>query len=136
MGDWNSTHDGDRAVFFVRLENGRYRMVRDWRRSIYPVTSGPHPRLPLDDSHPLWERIALMNWWILRNDADARISYPYFGRNDPGGALSRWRVVKLECGLLRHPSASVRVLACRELLDLGGWGQDECWEILSDKDRA
>src|SRR5262249_27810348 len=53
-GGWNSTDDGERALFLVRIENGRYRVVRDWRRSIYPVTSGPHHRLPLDESHSLW----------------------------------------------------------------------------------
>ena len=115
-GNWNSTRDGQRALFLVRKENGRYHVVRDWWRSIFPVTSGPHHRLPLDDSHPFWERIALMNWWIETNDAAARITYPYFNYSDPGGALSQWRVVKLERGLVRHPSPSVRVPACRELL--------------------
>ena len=52
-GNWNSTHDGDRDLFLVRVENRRYHVVRDWRRSIYPVTSGPHSRMPLDESHPL-----------------------------------------------------------------------------------
>jgi len=135
-GDWNATQDGQRALFLVRKENGRYHVVRDWWRSIFPVTGGPHSRLPLDDSHPLWERIALMNWWMERYDASARITYPYFRYNDPGGAFSPWRVVKLERGLIRHPSAGVRVPACRELLMLGGWGQDECWEMLSDSDRS
>jgi hypothetical protein len=135
-GDWNFTHDGDRYLFLVRLENGRYHVLRDWWRSIYPVTSGSHPHLPLDDAHPFWERVALMNWWILDSDKDAEIAYPYFQYSDPGGALSPWRVVKLERGLVRHPSAAVRVPACRELLMLGGWGQDECWEMLSDADRA
>ena len=120
-GGWNSTDDGERALFLVRIENGRYRVVRDWRRSIFPVTSGPHERLPLDDSHSLWERIALMNWWMSRYDAGARISFPYFHYNDPSGALSEWRVIKLERGLVRHASAAVRVPACRDLL-LHGWG--------------
>jgi hypothetical protein len=135
-GDWNLTNDGQRALFLVRIENGRYHVVGDWWRSIFPVTSGPHQRLPLDDSHSLWERIALMNWWIPRNDPAARITYPYFHYSDPGGALSTWRTVKLERGLVRHPSPDVRVPACRELLLLGAWGQDECWEMLSDADRA
>jgi len=135
-GDWNLTHDGERDLFLVRLENGRYHVVRDWWRSIFPVTSGPHSRLPLDESHPLWERIALMNWWVPGNDPTARITYPYFGRNDPGGMLSAWRTVKLERGLVQHPSRGIRVPACRELLFLRGWGQDECWEKLSDGDRA
>jgi hypothetical protein len=135
-GDWNSTRDGDRALFLVRIENGRYHVVRDWWRSIFPVTNGPHFRLPLDNSHSLWERIALMNYWIERSDGAARLNYPYFSYNDPSAALGRWRTVKLERGLVRHPSAGVRVPACRELLELDGWGQDECWEALSDSDRA
>jgi hypothetical protein len=135
-GDWNSTQDGERALFLLRVEGGKYHLVRDWWRSVFPITSGPHARLPLDDSRPLWERVALMNWWIQRSDEATRITYPYFSYNDPGGALSLWRIVKLERGLVRHPSASVRVPACRELLELGGWGQDECWEMLSEQDRA
>jgi len=110
--------------------------VRDWLRSIFPVTSGPHPLLPLDDSHPLWERIALMNWWVQPNDERAKITYPHFRTNDPGLALGQWRVVKLERGLVRHPSSNIRVAACRELLMIGGWGQDECWETLSEAERA
>jgi hypothetical protein len=110
-------------------------VVRDWWRSIYPVTGGPHSRLPLDKSHALWERIALMNFWTERSDDTARIVYPHFHYNDPGQALSLWRTIKLERGLARHPSQGVRVPACRALLDLGGWGQDECWDTLSDSDR-
>ena len=102
-GDWNSTRDGERAVFPLRLEQGSYRLVGDWWRSIFTVTSGPHTRLPL------WERIALMNWWFQRGDTNMRITYPYFRLNDPGGVLSLWRTVKLEHGLVRHPSAGVRV---------------------------
>jgi hypothetical protein len=135
-GDWNSTRAGERALFLLRVESGRYHVVRDRWRSIFPITSGPHTRLPLDDSRPLWERIALMNWWMERSDRSARITYPYFGYNDPGDALGFWRTVKLERGLVRHPSAGVRVPACRELLLLGGYGQDECWEMLSSEDRA
>jgi hypothetical protein len=135
-GNWNSTQNGERALFLARLENGRYHVVRDWWRSIFPVTSGPHVRLPLDGSRPVWERIALMNWWIDRGDDAARITYPYFRHNDPGGALSQWRTVKLERGLVRHPSPGVRVPACRDLLNLGGWGQDECWEVLSESERT
>jgi len=135
-GDWNATHDGERALFLVRVEDGYYHVVQDWSRSIFTVTSGSHSRLPLDDSRPLWERIALMNWLIPRSDTAMRITYPYFRLNDPGGALSLWRTVKLLRGLLRHPSAGVRVPACRELLVFVGWGQDECWEMLSDEERT
>jgi len=42
----------------------------------------------------------------------------------------------LERGLVKHPSPGVRVPACRELLQLSGWGQDECWETLSPDDRT
>lgn len=135
-GNWNSTHDGDRDLFLVRVENNRYHVVRDWSRSIYPVTAGPHSRLPLDDSHPFWERIALMNFWIERGDDAMRISHPYFSFNDPGNSLGLWRTIKLERGLARHPSSGVRVPACHALLELGGWCQDECWETLSDSERA
>jgi hypothetical protein len=135
-GDWNYTQDGERALFLVRVENGRYHVVRDWWRSIFPVTTGPHSRLPLDGSRALWERIALMNFRIERSDESVRITYPYFRNADPGGALDLWRTIKLERGLVRHPSPGVRVPACRELLLLSGWGQDECWEALSDRDRA
>jgi hypothetical protein len=132
-GDWNFTRDGDRSLFLVRRENGRYHVVRDWWRSIHPVTTALRNRLPLDDSHDLWERIALMNWWV-QSGSDVRISH--LGRSDPGGALSIWRVIKLERGLARHPSPHVRVAACRELLLLGGWLQDECWDTLSEDDRS
>lgn len=118
------------------MEEGRYWVVRDFSRSIFPVTSGPHNRLPLDESRPLWERVALMNWWVIRSDTDARITYPYFDYNDPGDALSRWRVVKLMRGLVRHAGAGVRVPACRALLQLGGWGQDECWDALTEQEKS
>jgi hypothetical protein len=136
VGDWNSTRNGERALFLVRVENGRYHVVRDWWRSIFPVTSGPHSRLPLDGSRPLWERIALMNWWMERSDHTTKISYPQFGYNDPGNALGLWRTVKIERGLLRHPSRDIRLAACGELIAMTGWGQDECWEMLSEQDRA
>jgi hypothetical protein len=134
-GDWNSTHDGERDLFLVRMENGRYHVVRDWLRSIFPVTTGPHDRLPLDESRPLWERIALMNWWIRSSDPNLRIGAPYF-RADPGGTLSRWRVTKLERGLLRHPSLSVQLAGCRGLLLDMGLLQDECWDQLSESERS
>ena len=135
-GDSNSTEEGQRALFLVEVEDGQYHVVLDARRSIFPVTSGPHRRLPLDDSHPLWERIALMNYWVESGSSSARIGYPNFSYSDPGNALGRWRKVKLERGLIRHPSADVRVPACRELLMLGGWGQDECWDMLSESEKA
>ena len=135
-GNWNATQNRERDLFLLRVENGRYHVVRDWWRSIFPVTSGPHSRLPLDESHSLWERIALMNYWIERTDEGARIDWPYFSESDPDRALSLWRTVKLQRGLVRHPSSSVRVVACRALLQLGGWGQDECWQLLTDGDRA
>jgi hypothetical protein len=131
-GDWNFTTDDERALFLVRHENGKYHVVRDWWRSIYPVT-GPHKRLPLDDSHDTWERIALMNWWVPRHSADRTLEA--FGRSDPGGSLNLWRVVKLDRGLFRHPNQKIRLAACRSLIETG-WGQDECWDTLSDSDRA
>ncbi len=135
-GDWNSTQDGERVLLPLRMDRGRYRVVRDWWRSIYPVTTGPHTRLPGPESLPLWERIALMNWWVERSDDRARIVYPYFHYSDPAGALDFWRVVKLQRGLARHPGAAIRVAACRYLLDLRDWGQDECWDTLSEADKV
>jgi hypothetical protein len=133
-GNWNSTHAGDRDVFLVRRESGRYHVVRDWWRSIFPVTSGRHMRLPLDESRPVWERIALMNWWV-DSDPSLRIGHPGFVANDPGSALTMWRTTKLLRGLTRHPSSAVRVAACREL-GQRGWGQDECWDALSDDEKG
>ena len=133
MGDWNSTQNGERDLFLVNVENGRYHVVRDFWRSIFPVTTGPHSRLPLDDSHPLWERIALMNFWIERSDPDVHVDYPFLFRADPGGALSEARVVKLERGLARHPSSAVRLAACRQL-ELRG--EDECWNQLSPPEQS
>ncbi len=134
VGNWNSTREGDRNLFPLREEDGYYRLLGDFWSSIFPVTTGPHDRLPLDDSRPLWERIALMNWWLPSNPT-AQITYTEFLYSDPADALSLWRKVKLERGLLHHPSSQVRVPACLELLDLFGWGQDECWEMLSDSER-
>jgi hypothetical protein len=133
-GNWNATRNGERAVFPLRQEQGYYRVAGDWWRSIFPVTTGPHARLPLDSSYPLWERIALMNWWIPRSDPQVRIAVPSSSLHDPAGALTFWRTVKLLRGLVRHPSPGVRLPACRELIKLG-WGQDECWEQLSPRDR-
>jgi hypothetical protein len=135
-GDWNSTPDGERALFLLRVEDGYYHLVQDWWRSIFPVTSGPHSRLPLDDSHPMWERIALMNWWMEDTADTAHNPYPHFRYNDPGSVLGLWRTVKIERGLVSYPNRDIRLLACGELTGLTGWGQDECWESLSEEDRA
>jgi len=134
-GDWNSTQDGERDLFLVRVENGRYHVVRDWWRSIFRVRNHPPARLPLDESHPLWERIALMNWsFPPADDTALRPSWRSFRHNDPGGALDRWRKAKLERGLLRHPSTGVRIAACEMLIQEEG--QDECWETLPDSEKG
>jgi hypothetical protein len=129
-GDWNTTNDGGRYLFLVRMEGGRYHVVGDWYRSIFPVTSGRRGRLPLDESHSLWERIALMNWWLEPSDYMVGMDY-----HDPGDALSLWRQTKLLRGLVRHPSSKVRVTACYELLQFSDMGQDECWDALSEGER-
>ncbi len=134
-GNWNSTLNGERDLFLVRMEQGKYHVVRDWWRSIFPVTAGPRKKLPLDESRPLWERIALMNYWMHSNEESARLSYLNFWYDDPGMVLSRWRKVKLQRGLVRHPNPAIRVAGCRELLGLGGWGQDECWETLAEAEK-
>ena len=63
-GDWNVTQNNRRYLFPLVLENGRYRLTRDFWRSVFSVYSGRHDRLPLDDSRPLWERFALLQWWV------------------------------------------------------------------------
>ena len=126
-GDWNSTQDNRTYLFMVRREAGRWQIVRDWRRSIYPVSNGYHQRLPLDESRPLWERYALMNYWI---GAGQEGSDRMFRYDDPGGKLGPWRKAKLLRGLLHHPQRSVRRAACSQL----GPEQDECLGTLPEAD--
>lgn len=135
-GNWNATHDGERDLFLVHIEGGKYHVVRDWWRCIYRVASGPHSSLPLDETHSLWERIALMNYRVESGKSTVRIGTLPFTQADLGGALSQWRRVKLLRGLVRHPSQSVRVAACRDLILFGNWGQDECWDALPDNDKS
>ncbi len=132
-GDWNGTEVGGRYLFPVVVEKGRYRMVRDYWRSIWPVASGPHSRAPLDERAPLFERLALLNYWM---DGVRGQTVPWMWRADPERRLGWWREAKLARGLLRHPNLGVRVAGCRVLLGMGGWGQDECWEQLSETERA
>lgn len=129
-GDWNATEGGERDLFLVRVENGRYHLVRDFWRSIFPIYSGKHDRLPLDDSHPFWERIGLLSWWLDEGHI-RRLS----GRRDPGDVLGMWRTAKIARGLVRHREGGTRDLGCLTLLWMGRW-QDECWEQLSPEDRA
>jgi hypothetical protein len=96
-GLWNVTTDDGRYLFLVRVENGKYHVVRDWRYSIFPIHSGRHERLPLDNSRPFWERFALLMWWV---QPDLKLACgPY---DNPGNALSEWRKVKIWRGLLYH----------------------------------
>jgi hypothetical protein len=109
-GDWNATRDGERYLFLVHKEAGRWRIVRDWWRSIFEVSTGYHSRLPLDESRPFWERYALMGFWIGPDVSGSSRMVDY--RNDPGSALGKWRRTKLLLGLLRHPQPTVRIAAC------------------------
>ncbi len=129
-GDWNSTQDGERDLFMVRIENGRYHVVRDWWRSIFPLYSGKHDRLPLDDSHPFWERIGLLSWWLGEGHSQGSLY-----RHDPGSALGLWRTAKIARGLLRNPEREMRVEGCQTLVFIGRF-QDDCWDQLSPEDRA
>jgi hypothetical protein len=131
-GNWNSTQDNERYLFLVRQENGRWHIVRDWWRSIFPVNPGYHARLPLDESRPFWERYALMSYWI---SAEQKGSDRMFRYADPGGKLGPWRKAKLLRGLLSHPQRLVRRAACWELGSLGQ-EQDECLSTLSVDDIA
>lgn len=131
-GDWNLTRTGARYLFLARMENDRYRLVRDWRRCVYEVNSGRHTRLPLDDSRPLWERVGLMTWWV-QPDHDRAFGTLYHA--DPGNALSTWRTIKILRGLLRHPERRVRLSACETLFHWGD-AQDECWDDLVAAERS
>jgi hypothetical protein len=90
-GEWNLTQNNHRYVFPLRRENGRYRLTRDFWRSIYPVYSGRHDSLPLNDSRPLWERIALLQWWV-RADRSAAFGDDRY--TDPSGVFGLWRKAK------------------------------------------
>ncbi len=130
-GDWNLTEDNRRYLFPVRLEKGRNHLTRDLWRSIFPVYSGRLDRLPLDASRSLWERFALLQWWV-RPDRS-----PAFGDDrytDPGRVFGRWRKAKVLRGLLRHPDRAVRLVACVDLMQIGQ-AQDECWDSLNSADR-
>jgi hypothetical protein len=130
-GDWNLTQGNRRYLFPVRLEDGRYHLTRDFWRSIFPVYSGWHDRLPLDDSRPLWERFALLQWWVQPDRTRAFGDDRY---TDPGRVFGRWREAKVLRGLLRHPDKEVRLSACEDLLHIG-MAQDECWDSLDPSDR-
>jgi hypothetical protein len=131
MGDWNSTQDNGRYLFPVRLDNGRYHLTRDFWRSIYPVYSGRHNRLPLDESKPMWERFALMQWWV---QPDRSRGFGATTYTDPGRAFGRWRMAKVLRGLFHHPDRDVRLAACEDLLHMST-AQDECWDTLAPKDQ-
>lgn len=128
-GNWNATWDGERALFMVTQEGSRYHVVCDWVRSIFPVGSGYHSRLPLTDATPFWERFALLEYWPAPG-----ISLHMMAPRDPAATLSFWRTAKLMRGFLRHPDRSVHVGACGWLADLG-YGQDECWDQLTPAER-
>lgn len=130
-GDWNLTQDNRRYLFPVRLENGRYHLTRDFWRSIFPVYSGRHDRLPLDDSRSLWERIALLQWWVRPDRSRAFGDDRY---TDPARVFGLWREAKVLRGLLRHPDTDVRLAACEDLLHMS-MAQDECWDSLKPGDR-
>jgi hypothetical protein len=130
-GDCNLTDSNRRYLFLVRVENGRYHVVRDWWRSIFEVRSGHHDSLPLTNADPFWERVALMMWWVKSDHS------PAFGdlrHTDPGQALTTWRTIKILRGLVRHPAREVRLSACETLLHWGA-AQDECWDQVDRKDR-
>jgi hypothetical protein len=131
-GDWNLTRESGRYLFLVRVEDGHYHVVRDWWRSIFEVHSGRQDHLPLNDDHPLWERIALMMWHVKPGYSR---SFGGGWHSDPGGALSQWRYFKIRRGLLRHPDRSIRLSACESLLH-SGVAQDECWDSFDEADRS
>lgn len=130
-GNWNATQDQRRYFIPVRLEQGQYHVSRDFWRSIYPIYSGRHDGLPLEDSHPFWERFSLLQWWIQPDRSRAFGDVMY---TDPGLVLGRWRLAKILRGLFRHSDKDVRLAACESLSHLGA-AQDECWDELTPHER-
>ena len=128
-GNWNATQDNQRYLFLVRMENGKYHVVRDWWRSIFPVGSGWHDRFPLDESRSVWERAALLQYWVGPGYSAA------FPTGSHVSGLSPWRTAKLLRGLLRYPDPAVRLAACEELL-LWGRSQDECFEQRAPEEKT
>jgi hypothetical protein len=128
-GDWNQTRVGGRYLFLVRNESGSYHVVRDWWRSIFPIGSGRHDRFPLDNSQPVWERVALLQYWVRPNPGPGTLAWHYL---DPGRVLGTWREVKLLRGLTRHPGAQIQMGACGQLMLLDTL-QDECADGLGLK---
>jgi hypothetical protein len=106
VANTNSTRNGERCLFTVRRENGRWHMVGDFRRSIYEVSSGYHARLPLDNSRPFWERYALMNYWISADQDGSGLNLVHlFLEADPGtstGLVERSEAAKRS---LKAPTA-------------------------------
>jgi hypothetical protein len=133
-GKWNDTQIGERAIFLVRPENGQLHVVQDWVRCIYSVSYGARRNVPLDESRPLWERIALLYYWIDPAEAESKPYNTPWGIQDPGNVLSEWRKAKLWRGLLRHPARNVRLMGCNALIRMGN-GQDECWDAMSEAER-
>ncbi|HUA21109.1 MAG TPA: hypothetical protein VMB25_20315 [Bryobacteraceae bacterium] len=127
---WNITRNGHRYLFLVRNEGGTYHVVRDWRLSIFPIYSGEHDRFPLDASKPVWERFALLQFWVRPGYSSGLAMQNHL---DP--PLGPWRETKLLRGLLRHRDAALRDAACQQLLLLGQ-GQDECYYQLDPQSRA
>lgn len=124
-GNWNWTEEGERALFLVRVESGRYHLVRDFWRSIFPIYSGKHDRPPLDESHSLWERVGLLTWLPGEDHNFSSI----IARADPGRALGAWRTARLARGFLRNPEPATRLFGCNALVLIYLW-QDECVDQL------
>jgi hypothetical protein len=80
---------------------------------------------------PLWERFALLQWWVQPDRAHAFGETKY---TDPGRAFGSWRMAKVLRGLFHHPDNDVRLAACEDLLHMIR-AQDECWDALAPADR-
>lgn len=130
IGNRNRTNVGSRGVYWVRVENRKWHLLEDWQKTICTILSGRHERLPGGDSMPVWERIALANWWFETSAGIEQVAEQGLSQADPAGRISLWRRAKLARGLMRHPSSQLRVAACRELLELPS-EQDDCWEELT-----
>ena len=60
IGNVNSPWFGDRYVFFLTVENGTLRAIRDFARSGVEVGTGRHESVPLNAGAPIGQRIAVL----------------------------------------------------------------------------
>ncbi len=115
-GDW---HIGDREMFFLRKESGKFRTICDISdRCVVPVFSGPHPQFRINTTKPLEYNI--IDLLLTRgNNADDEDMIKAIHSDRPSLFSQSYTIVKLK-QLVREEAPKVRDAACKALLN---WGQ-------------